>query len=235
MDRILYADFIGGSPKKKSFEDDLKVKFNYSCTYKIYNWDMIRPDKRKDYSPDVYNVEVDCEFGDYIPIARGIDYETFNAMNETSEKIIADDRVQFIIYIEPAWEIESWMLGDNHYDYFTWEVEMEQLERDGVIASIPILKGFSMYLRKHTDVSYEELDVEVKKRVKDLVEYFVAPRLKLLDNEFGINTYGKGASRRSIWFAPDIFLELEEDREMRIEKIEKLLELQRESQREDKL
>ena len=57
MDMIIYADYTGGSGTKKSFEDDLELKVNYSCTYRIYSWDMIRPEKRKDYSPDVYNVE----------------------------------------------------------------------------------------------------------------------------------------------------------------------------------
>ena len=65
--------------------------------------------------------------------------------------------------------------------------------------TVPILKGFSMYLRKKVEVSREDLEVEVKKRVKDLVTYFVVPRLKLLDKPFD-----KKINK---------FLELEEDRE----------------------
>lgn len=225
MDLKLYRDWYGPS-KKVTFEDDLEVKLKYSCTYRIYDWDGLKPEIQKESLEAIkdinkkkvfrtqYEVEVNCEFEDYVPIARGIDPEEFDTITDIEH---VAGIAKYKIDVEPAVAIKQWMLEGDLDRYFEWQYE--QKNEDTRDRSVPFLKGFLTRFREYTDpqldgISYEELDVEVKKRVKDLVAYFVAPRLKLVENLHGTNFFGSSERIRNNFFVPENYLKLEHQREI---------------------
>jgi len=215
MDRYkLFKDWMRHS-KEETFEDELEVKLKYSCSYRTYDWKDLRiKNKRsKKYHPRVYYVDIDCEFKDYVPIARDIDPEAFNTMVGGVEESYFD---QYELRVEPAVELENWMKErdlDNLYDIDINEADerYDEWKRWQEIhdTSIPFLKGFSTHISEREDiVPREKVDALVKKRVKQLVAYFAAPRLKLLDvPSVFYNSIYKFES-----FIPDNYYEIERNR-----------------------
>ena len=233
-DWSLFKDWMRYS-KKAVFEDDLEVKLNYSCIYRIYDWKDLRKKNKesKKYSSRYYYVAIDCEFKDYVPIARDINPEAFNTMVGGIEESYFD---QYEIRVGPAVEIENWMLErdldgsdldpgvyDEYYD--KWKLDQEDVD-----TSVPFLKGFSTHFSTRVReygkiVPFEKVEALVKKRVKRLVSYFVAPRLKLLEDPsilypYGLYSFGS--------FIPDNYRELERNRKRAYERKAEILELKAE-------
>jgi len=218
--------------KTVKFKEDLEVKIKYSCTYKVYGWDDLKQEKQEEaledlkkikdglldklwvYRPDAFYVEVNCIFHDYVPIARGIDPEKFNTMLGDDEYALArvSSSPSYKVDVEQASPFEDWMIEpDDRESYINWEIGHRAYET-------PFFKGFSTHMKEFTYISNEELDAKIKKRVKDLVTYFVAPQLKTGESLWNdVWSYEK--------IRPEDFLDIDNDRKLRLsEKEERMRE-----------
>jgi len=219
--------------KTVKFKEDLEVKIKYSCTYKVYGWDELKQEKREEaledlkkikdglldkmwvYRPDAIYVEVNCIFDDYVPIARGIEPEKFNTMLGDDEYALTrvGGILSYKVDVEQASPFEDWMIDtDDAESYINWEAAHRAYET-------PFLKGFSTHMKEFAEyISNEELDAKIKKRVKDLVAYLVAPQLKLSESLWSdVWSYEK--------MRPDDFFEIEFERKLRLsEKEDRLRE-----------